>query len=543
MTIIMPRHSRCEDCDTAGPRVTLCQGDLVLCPDCDGKRRAASAAKRSAVTRIGQSVQTYVMTPLRKLRDSLFVDLDDSLDQLMAGMSSQPEHTPTTPTADGAGAEEISSPERSQTIPMESDKESRAAEEKPASTTNAAPKGKRIKKSKKDRASHCVPGCTQRSSELVRCCLCIKWFHPACVGDSDVDAGAGFWNCMDCRKLPQHVSQMSASLEKLRSEVQSVRQLQTSYSKLQASLDAQQKTNQQLVNLLAAKTAECQELRQLASTAVDCEDQSVPVNTTPQPKPARTGSLLLGDSILRDVDANRLPGTSVVYRGGACINDARQQLMKDGRQYDTVVLHVGTNDLPGCLEADDVISDYRELVEEAKTVANNVVLSSVCPRSDFPDLMDKLDAVNAGLLDLSDGLDCVFVDHNNHFRTRDGGINDAVLHDDGLHLSRYGTNKLISHLGLETTASDITKQDTGRRSKRSKPDSGRQRNNPAQKQDYRSTSARNHSGVRKMDSGVGGCYKCGLRNHATEDCRHKSRVKCYSCGRLGHKNYNCQSSG
>ena len=532
-------HRQCEDCRTSGPLVTLCQGDMVLCPDCNGKRRAASAARRSRL----DQVVSLVMTPLKKLRGNLLRSpedrtqsagtLDDSLDELLAALKDDT-NTGNTEEAETGMAETKSSATTSTAT---------------CTSTNVAAKGKKTKKSKKEKvaAPHCVPGCTLRnkSSAMVRCCLCIKWFHPACVGDSDEDAGSGFWNCMDCRKLPQHVGQMAASLEKLRSEVQSVKQLQTSYSKLQASLDAHQKTNQQLVNLLAAKTAECQELQEkLASKPGSQGAESTPASTKPQPsRPIRTGTLLLGDSILRDVDANKLPGTSVVYRGGACVNDVKRQLAKETREYDTVILHVGTNDLPGCLEAVDVISDYRELLEEAKAVANKVLVSSVCPRSDFPDLMDKLDSVNAGLLDLSEGLDCVFVDHNNHFRTRDGGINDAVLQEDGIHLNSYGTNKLVAHLGLETTDSDVTKQHQNRRQKHPVAARGNLHQRGGQSAGTRQHSRGDGGDETDTGRGFGACYKCGLRNHTTQDCRHRSRVKCNKCGHLGHKSYNCQSSG
>ena len=35
------------------------------------------------------------------------------------------------------------------------------------------------------------------------------------------------------------------------------------------------------------------------------------------------------------------------------------------------------------------------------------------------------------------------------------------------------------------------------------------------------------------------CFKCGLRNHKTYECRHKNQIQCYHCKLWGHKDSVC----
>ena len=71
----------------------------------------------------------------------------------------------------------------------------------------------------------------------------------------------GTWTCHDCRFVPSQISQLVKTTQQMSKDIQTIRQLQTSYSKLQNSLDAAYKNNQQLVSQVASKTADCQQLR------------------------------------------------------------------------------------------------------------------------------------------------------------------------------------------------------------------------------------------------------------------------------------------
>ena len=55
---------------------------------------------------------------------------------------------------------------------------------------------------------YCVPSCRYNRKEggaaMSKCCLCMDWFHPVCLGDTEEDAES-FWTCMRCRRIPYKV--------------------------------------------------------------------------------------------------------------------------------------------------------------------------------------------------------------------------------------------------------------------------------------------------------------------------------------------------
>ena len=63
----------------------------------------------------------------------------------------------------------------------------------------------------------CRHGGRQGDSEMVKCCICMSWFHPLCCGDSEEDAQSGIFNCPNCRTLIDCVTvienQLSESIE------------------------------------------------------------------------------------------------------------------------------------------------------------------------------------------------------------------------------------------------------------------------------------------------------------------------------------------
>ena len=51
---------------------------------------------------------------------------------------------------------------------------------------------------------YCVPSCRYNEAAMSKCCLCMDWFHPVCLGDTEEDAES-FWTCMRCRRIPYKV--------------------------------------------------------------------------------------------------------------------------------------------------------------------------------------------------------------------------------------------------------------------------------------------------------------------------------------------------
>ena len=189
--------------------------------------------------------------------------------------------------------------------------------------------------------------------------------------DADV---CGTWTCHKCRFVPSQISQLVKTTQQMSKDIQTIRQLQTSYSKLQNSLDAAYKNNQQIVSQVASKTADCQQLRaqvaelevKIAELSHESSDIRLPASpassttsssssssftspsSTPSTPPSpvvsprrdnvsqsqpRSGPLVIGDSLLRDIDGKQSRGVRVICKCGGYIANVKDLLLAQNKQY------------------------------------------------------------------------------------------------------------------------------------------------------------------------------------------------------------------
>lgn len=74
----------------------------------------------------------------------------------------------------------------------------------------------------------CVPSCKGEGKakkgkqwEMVRCCMCMKWFHQSCVNETE---NSGIWNCPDCRLLPSIVRTLLDTVKTLKQDMATLSQ-------------------------------------------------------------------------------------------------------------------------------------------------------------------------------------------------------------------------------------------------------------------------------------------------------------------------------
>ena len=152
---------------------------------------------------------------------------------------------------------------------------------------------------------------------------------------------------------------------------------------------------------------------------------------------------------MRDIDGKQIRGVRVICKRGGYIADVKDLLLAQNKQYQHLILHVGTNDADLSLETSDVLEEFRPLLEAAVARADVVPVSALCPRLDGTRVQTMVEAINVGLEQLAVGLDCQFISHDGNFCHQDNTISEMMFNEDGLHLSRYGTMKLILNLGLK----------------------------------------------------------------------------------------------
>ena len=78
-----------------------------------------------------------------------------------------------------------------------------------------------------------------------------------------------------------------------------------------------------------------------------------------------------------------------------------------------------------------------------------MIVSGVCPRRKTLEVIERIDALNAGLQVLCSDLQVDFVDNNPAFYLQDGSFTDGFLLADKVHLTRAASNNLDSNLRLE----------------------------------------------------------------------------------------------
>ena len=192
------------------------------------------------------------------------------------------------------------------------------------------------------------------------------------------------------------------------------------------------------------------------------------------------------------------------------------------------------------------------LVAQAKVAApNDVIVSSIPPRTDSTRAQQRVEELNSVLQETSNTLGAKFISNDTSFRLADGLPNDGYLSADGLHLNYRGTNRLATNLGLTAAGQEVqsaktrTNRNQGdRRSTRQNERSQRQqtdnewhtvrRNRNDDHRDSTPTNAAQHSNSTPC------CYFCGETGHVKQNCRHGRKLQCHTCQSFGHKSKFCQ---
>ena len=401
--------------------------------------------------------------------------------------------------------------------------------------------------------------------ESIQCSWCMVWYHLDCV-NLDKDSTYTIFSCPCCRIMPNTIMDMAKS----------IKDIEKSYKK---QLQAEQKK-------VAEKKEEMVQLRlenTILRERVAALDSEVKAKTWAGYR-YDSRSAVAGDSMIQDIDPNKLNNTTVHCHRGGRVEDLTKDLdtlAVDG-PYENLTLLVGTNDIANqtAADMDGLMDRYKTLLEKATTIAQQVTVSSVLPRTDGKN--EKVGLLNSELYSLCEDTErCTFVDNDLTFKLRDGSANDGYLLGDG-HLSKSGTNKLVKNLNLKVKQGivDVTKshknqlkvrdrtrnadpqsqapnQTQGRRFQskqgynreqqghnRDQTGSRRQQewraNQKGRQQQYQRDYTKKHdlSHLDYMDY-TSRCHFCFEEGHTKDRCRHHGPIDCHSCGYSGHKAKHC----
>ncbi|KAJ8040959.1 hypothetical protein HOLleu_15422 [Holothuria leucospilota] len=269
-------------------------------------------------------------------------------------------------------------------------------------------------------------------------------------------------------------------------------------------------------------------------------------------KPKR--SLIIGDSMIRDLTCDTFENTDIKCIRGATTSTIRDSLnTMDVSVYDHIVVHVGTNDISMSIPLEKTLSNFEEIVTSTQVsqVGSKIAISGPCPRLDqYSQGAKQLDI---SLQDLSSRLDCRYIQLSASMTYADGEA-DTGLFADNVHLNHKGTDRLIDKLTQVPwlcRSSSRYRRLSNSDHRVSNPDRFRRGNwDRRDYHDYRRLNPRHETSGNRNPSQqfprrsqysryVRGCYNCGENNHNLERCRFDRPIQCRSCGRHGHKEKNC----
>lgn len=234
-------------------------------------------------------------------------------------------------------------------------------------------------------------------------------------------------------------------------------------------------------------------------------------------------SLVIGDSLLKSFDESKLENVTVLSMPGAKISQVSECLQLRNTIYGKVCICIGTNDCSkpnfSCTKA---AQEYCGLIEVAKSMSQEVVISSIPPRTDYAVTNERVKVLNGKLRAIAMDTEVNFIDNDPSFTLEGGAVKSEYLQPDGLHLSPLGANQLAYNLGFTHEPQQDVCQ--------------------SWRPFYLRPPGKVSSGGRQVRGSqrMRGCWFCGERNHNSDSCRFKKRVLCSNCGELGHKAKLCR---
>ena len=520
----------CNDCRKKKSTVKLCQGDLMLCLECNEIRFPSSS--KPAVT-----IKNTTM--------------------------------PVVPPATEAN-KVITTPSRL------------------ASLLSASPLRPSVFKTTKATApATCIGVCTfgpGDSGKTQECSFCGNTFHYTCVG---ITRKQTVWFCRSCKGMPVQLRELSAKVDRHEMTIERQTLLNTALAKksqaLQEQVTCMKSDLSPLTRTLKDDKSKPKPSPQAAAPETSTPKGSTPTDaikkstttesetnesTTTKTKPA-SNSLLIGDSIIKQINQRGLSNCEVKCLRGAQVSGVHEALRDvDVVIYDTIMIHVGTNDCTSDVNVTKASKDYTKLVDSLQSRSPNtaIVLSTVCPRSDG-EHTSRVDALNRHIRDIVARKGCIVVDNDNNFKLNDKTTDTSTLDNRGLHLSKRGTKRLLMNLNNVHKIMEITTKENSEsnnhesyrqrqlpskpaaRSPRNtrhahsfqprsfQPRSFQSRGPQSQRSRRRPETTRRHESQHHQE--YTGCHFCGSLSHSRRNCRYEEPVECYECGHLGHLSYFC----
>ena len=394
--------------------------------------------------------------------------------------------SPDTPPPDLADARDHSSPHPDVSRQSGSKPVTNEVSSKNKKLSNRKSKHKSPAKSQSP--AQCKPGCSvsgKRAKDMIRCSLCMCWYHNHCVGEDSKYVGV--WTCENCRNIPATIVNMQAQIADLvlaldmyknnnTSQKDDIQRLKSENNRLRQKVTTMENHNKELTKLIETMSdfSPPGSVTSSASTNVNCDRPTISTSNrfdpladmspaevsdiwpksrhparnqlphVPRPRgPARREKTnpvpvtVVGSSMVRGVGpflnhSKDHDAVSFVYPGRTAkyINGS----LKDIPESDFTVLSAGSNNIEK-QSVKDCAEEIRQTIDNIsrKRRGKHVIMCQIPRRFDKIHLNNKIDVVNKLMSEVIEKY------RNVHLLRHD--VIQADFKKDGLHFNNRGIAK------------------------------------------------------------------------------------------------------
>ena len=231
----------------------------------------------------------------------------------------------------------------------------------------------------------------------------------------------GVWPCPDCRHLAREVKSAKEDIQKLVTAINDLKNV----LRIQSEHYQTEKLNQNMTitsiekdnATLLTKNSELEDrLRGSSRNSQESSNESA------------SKTLIIGTSLLRNLDEGKLDQSEVRSLSGAKMRDIATELeamASDGLHYGRVVILAGGNDAAQPVESLDLESTmtaFNDAVVAAKKLSNDVAVTEIPPRFKPPHAKDNISALNANIVAAASELSIEYVSNQNYFLLQSNDI-------------------------------------------------------------------------------------------------------------------------
>ena len=390
---------------------------------------------------------------------------------------------------------------------------------------------------------------------LEKCCdavFVLNWFHLDCVNENSKFKGS--WSCPSCSMMPKMLRKLVNDFELLKSKVcrehTQSRENADLVCQINDLLSEQQnfcKARQTLlleIDKLTAKNVSLQQDKESLEKKLSQLEKSISSDRNLPPTTVSTRSnqtLLIGNSMIRDVHSNDQQKLKVMCHRGAKQCDIKQDLTTITNRFNKIMIVVGSIDCADPNLSTAVIAeDRRQLLLEDKKHADNVTISSILPHKDGPAQL-KIDEINRRTKILCRETQSEYICNDGAFKLADLSPNEAMFIRNDIHLSYRGTYKLLQNLGL-TDIAEVKKSGTFNKPRNQtypRQFQTFQNTNYAPPQIYQPSFNPRNFNQNPYRSVPVSCVWCGSTSHSASNCFTRGSRSCFRCRSTSHKACEC----